>query len=57
MYTRVQMPMQMLTRKKTSEQKLFGVVWGGKDSMIVCNRNKGEARALRHLSSKPLKVI
>lgn len=57
MYTHVQMPMQMLTHKKTSEQKLFGVVWGGKDSMIVCNRNKGEARALHHLSSKPLKVI
>lgn len=59
MYARVHMPMQMqmLMHKKTNEQKLFGVVWAGKDSMYVCNRNKREARALRHLSSKPLKVI
>lgn len=57
MYARMHMPMQMLMHKKTNEQKRFGVVWGGKDSMIVCNRNKGEATALRHLSSKPLKVI
>lgn len=57
MYVRMHMPMQMLMHKKTNEQKRFGVVWGGKDSMIVCNRNKGEATALRHLSSKPLKVI